>query len=142
MDVSASIAMANSREQGPWWERNVDLAAVAGGFDAKYGGRHFFGSEKYGFILEESVPPVCACGTGKNTTRLDSMQKMESLQEDEKMRNGVHENYLVICFCFLFVNKKMTVCLFSFFSNFLDLRTEKRSQNHQPKKKALGRTIN
>ena len=59
------------------------------------------------FILEESVPPVCACGTGKNTTRLDSMQKMESLQEDEKMRNGVHENYLVICFCFLFVDKKM-----------------------------------
>jgi len=43
MDVSASIAMANSREQGPWWERNVDLAAVAGGFDAKYGGGHFFG---------------------------------------------------------------------------------------------------
>ena len=56
MDVSASIAMANSREQGPWWERNVDLAAVAGGCDAKYGGRHFFGSGKYGFILEESVP--------------------------------------------------------------------------------------
>ena len=108
MDVSASIAMANSREQGPWWERNVDLAAVAGGFDAKlkYGGRHFFGSEKYGFILEESVPPVCACGTGKNTTRLDSMQKMESLQEDEKMRNGVHKITWLFAFVFYLLTRR------------------------------------
>ena len=114
MDVSASMAMANSREQGPWWERNVDLAAVAGGFDAKYGGRHFFGSEKYGFIFEESVPPAEL--ERHDAIRLDA--KIESLQEDEKMRNGVHENYLVICFCFLFVNKKMTLLILLFFQFF------------------------
>ena len=52
----------------------------------------------YGFIFEESVPPACACGTGKNTTRLDSMQKMESLQEDEKRCARKLLGYLLLVF--------------------------------------------
>ena len=84
-------------------------------------------------FLKNQFPPP-ALGNWKELDKIKT--RCKKLSHCKKMRNGVHENYLVICFCFLFVNKKMTVCLFSFFSNFLDLRTEKRSQPPTKKKGA------
>ena len=58
------------------------------------------------------------------------MQKMESLQE---MRNGVHENYLVICFWFLFVIGGFIIHFFQFFG-FPDSRKAENAEIEEKNK--------